>query len=460
MILQLFFSSNLARFSFLVFLDALFFALLVNSGYFFKLGSITIEYEEFLMVCFSITILMSKEVRRVTNNIIIGSVILLICVFMGYFRLIVNNETLYVLPVGGSWNAYYAGQVSLERLVFSVKNIERVFRLLLFIYASMGVNALIRKDNIAVKLIKYIVVLTALQVSFGYLDLLVKLIFNSPIIQTLGVTIFGKGISQYQEIALRANVYLVQGFMREPSHFSYSFIPGLTILAKSRDGRISYALVEYSAVIILFLSTSLTGFAIIFYWMIIKLFTYIKNRKPKYILKVISFLLFLSVSIPLVLLSNNRIPLLDYNITRILGLVGYTPSIGSESIRLLSVQHSLSYLAKSLAFGIGMGSTNVKGFTTSILASIGILGFLVWLFYVRVAFRITKKEIILFGFWLILTTFVGDIGWLFNTTGIAMILVFSHRMDRKNLVTINSDSHVLNIDQNKDETYRLPDIEQ
>jgi len=114
-------------------------------------------------------------------------------------------------------------------------------------------------------------------------------------------------------------------------------------------------------------------------------------------------------------------------------LVGFGPVIGSESIRLLSITTSLEFLSRNPFFGIGIGSTNAHGFIPSMLSNIGILGFIAWLLFFSDALNIKKKSYFPLTMWIILAMLTGDIGWLYNGMGIAMLIGVSFAsFERKN----------------------------
>ena len=419
-------ANDLRRLSFLLFVDSLVFALLTNSGYFIKIGSLSIEYEEALMVCFITVLTISGGIWRLRSSIFVKSLVLLATVSVGLCLLAVNPINILVLPIGGSWDAYYAGSYILEPLTFSVRNSERLFRLVLFIIVVIGLNDLTRDKKFRLELIKAIIVITVLQTALGYLDLGTKLFFHQPVLQSLATSLLGQGASQYQSIGKRAGAYFIQALMKEPSHFAVSLVPGLTIFALSRKRNVSTSLLEIASVAILFLSGSFAGFAIILYWLTLKLFRYVLESKLG---KIISFAIVIGVLILIVFLIGmlaDIIPLLGYYLSRLSGLIGTGPSIGSESIRLYSIKSSLEYLSKRPVFGIGLGSTSAHGFIPSLLSNIGLAGFIIWIVFLLDAFSIRRRNFVPLILWLILAIFTGDIGWFYNIMGLTMLLAVAN----------------------------------
>jgi len=195
-----------------------------------------------------------------------------------------------------------------------------------------------RGGKFRLELIKAIIVITVLQTVLGYLDLGTKLFFHQPVLQSLATSLLGQGASQYHGISKRAGAYFIQALMKEPSHFAVSLVPGLTIFASSRKRNVSTSLLEIASVAILFLSGSFAGFAIIFYWLTLKLFRYVLESKLG---RIISFAIAIGVLILIVFLIGmlaDIIPLLGYYLSRLSGLIGVGPSIGSEAVRLYSIK--------------------------------------------------------------------------------------------------------------------------
>ncbi len=423
--IQLVWSKNLKKFSFLLLVDTLIFSLLINSGCFLKTGNLVLDYEEFLLILYILVTIINGGLNKIRSSLLKGSFILLFIAIVGIFLLIVNPNKMTVMPVGGSWDAYYSGRIELIPLEFSIKNVERFIRLFFFIIAIVGISNLIKEKKITQGIIKAIIYITVIQVALGYLDLVTKLIYNQPVLQSIADSFFG-GVLRLEFIPVRANAVFIQGLMQEPSHYAVSFIPGLTILALSSKKKIKFTLLKVSAILILFLSGSFLGAGIITYWLMLTIYKSI--FKSKY-MKGISISLVFGLTliiVSIVGLLTEVIPLLNYYTSRLFGLVGFGPITGSEGVRLLSIAKALESFAKNPFFGIGIGSTSVHGFIPSLISNIGIFGFIAWLLFFTNAFNIRKRSIFPLVLWIMLAIFSGDIGWLFNGMGIAMLIGISH----------------------------------
>jgi len=413
---------DLKTLSFHLFIDGIAFALLVNSGYFIKVGSLILEYEEVLMLCFVIVSFASGEITKTTRRLALKVLALLVVTATGLYILVVDPINVLVMPVGGSWDRFYGGSFTLEPLRFSTKNIERLFRVSLIIIVVIGVSKFVRKKRFRSSLIKSIIMITLIQAIIGYLDLVIKALFQRPVLQSVATSFFGMGASQFGGIGIRAGSYLIQGFMKEPSHFAVSFVPGLTILALLKAKSLSTHFLEVASIVILVLSTSFAGFGIAFYWLMLKLWKYVIESRLGKTVSIAIVIIALTIVIGLIGILSDLFPLLQYYISRLSGLIGIGPAVGSESIRLFSVQSSLDLMFRRPIFGLGLGSTNAHGFLPSLVSNIGLAGFIAWIVFFVDALGMKRASFVPLLMWLSLGMLIGDIGWLYNMMGLAMVI--------------------------------------
>ncbi|PNS36987.1 hypothetical protein [Mesotoga sp. B105.6.4] len=423
--LQLFYLKDLRRVSFYFLLDSLAFALLVNSGYFIKVGSVVLEYEEILMICFIATWLVSGGFGRINSNLLLRAMLFLAAIAFGQYFLVMEPLNTLVMPISGNWDSLYAGAFVLEPVKFSSKNSERLLCVVLFVLVMVALADFTNKNRERKELVRAIIMITTIQTALGFIDLALKQFLHRPALQTLCLNLFGSGASQFHGIAVRAGSYVLQAFMKEPSHFAMSFIPGLTVLVLSTSQSIMFLVLQISSVVILLLSGSLAGFMIVAYWFVLRFYRFIvtsRYGKLKSLLRVGVVLLVVTGLIRVLL---DYIPLLNYYVSRAAGLLGVGPSLGSESVRFYSIQSSLKQFLERPIFGIGLGSTNAHGFLPSLLSNIGIAGFFTWIALLSCALHMCRKSLYVFLMWLGLGFFLGDIGWLYNMMGVSMFLAIT-----------------------------------
>ncbi|PVD16200.1 hypothetical protein V512_004535 [Mesotoga sp. Brook.08.105.5.1] len=421
-IYQILHAKDLKTLSFHLFLDGIVFALLAGSGYFIKFGSLTLEYEEVLMLCYIVVFIASGGMKKDSHGLVLKAIVLLVVTAVGLYILVLAPKNVLVMPVGGSWDQQYLGRFIFEPLAFSTKNAERFFRLILVTIVAIGVSDLVRKKEFRSSLIKSIIMITLIQTIIGYLDIGTKMLLNRPVLQLITTSFLGTGVSQFGGIAMRGGSYLIQGFMREPSHFAVSFVPGLTILALLKEKSLSTQFLEVASIVILVLSTSFAGFGIVFYWLMLKLWKYVIEHRRGKIISIAIVVITLSFLIGVLGLLSDLFPLVHYYISRLSGLIGIGPAVGSESIRLLSVQSSLDLMFRRPIFGLGLGSTNAHGFLPSLLANIGLAGFIAWIVFFVDALGMKQASFVPLLLWLFLGMLIGDIGWLYNMMGLAMVI--------------------------------------
>lgn len=426
-IMQVFYCQNLKQFSTLLFLDALGLALLVNSGYFIKIGSLYLSYDEVVTLFFVITVFLNSGFSHIDRKSLLKGIILINVSIMGIFLLItLPKPNTMVMTIGASWDAYYAGINTMKPLAFSSDNLERVFRLILFVIIGLSFkNTFKSKMNLILKALIYF---TAAQVVIGYFDFFSKLLLNSSVVPNFTNLIFGVVPSQHANLVFKAGLPTIQGLMKEPSHFAYSFIPGLTVLALNKNKNLTLVTIEFLSIIILFLSGSFTGFSLILYWFLLHTYKFVISSKLG---KFLSFLLVIVISILGIIVIQrlaNSLPIIDYYVNRLYGLLGIGPSIGSEVIRWMSINYSFELFAKYPFFGIGLGSSGAHGFIANLLANMGIIGFFAWIVFSFDVFNIDYNKlrnlIVIFILFFIMV-FTGDIGWTYNMMGIAMLVGLS-----------------------------------
>jgi len=417
-------SRNLKQFSTLLFLDSMAFALLVNSGYFIKIGSLMLEYEEVLIILFLLSFFINFGSNQIDKKIFLKGIILIVVTIIGVFTLLLTaHPNTMVVPIGASWDAYYAGKNVMIPLSFSSANLERVFRIILFVLIGLSIKDILQSgQNLVAKSLFYI---TSIQILIGIIDLISKLIFNLPVIPTFSKLFFGVGPSQYTGLSMRAGLPIIQGFMKEPSHYANSFIPALTYLALLKNKNQKLIIIEFLSILILLLSGSFTGFGIILYWFLFRSYNFIMNSRlgkfPSFLVVIVIFLLVVGF----VQILSYNFTIIDYYLNRFYGLLGTAPSVGSEAIRLMSITYSYKLFFKYPLFGIGIGSSIAHGFMPNLLANMGIIGFFSWLIFSFDAFLI-KNNIVgnlsILIIFIFMMNFLGDIGWAYNMMGVSMLI--------------------------------------
>jgi len=405
---------------------ALAFALLVNSGYFLQIGSIFLQYDEFMVLFFLGLSLFTGKLYRIDKTVFFGGLGLIIVVLLGVVMLALDLRNVKVLPIGESWDAFFYGRTYLlAPVTFSTKNIERIIRIIMLVVIGISINEYLRKAPIdAISFFeKAIIMITSVQVLIGALDFCLKFFLQTAFLQQFTAFFFGIAPSQFGRYIVRGGTYAIQGFMREPSHFAMSFLPGIIVLSLSVGKGTKMRLLEILVVGALFFAASFTGFGLICFWLALKIINQLTHWKMMSLLK--SSILLLGVFFLCIGLFFywNHFPLLSYYANRLMGALGFGPSIGSESIRMGSILEMLKLFLLYPILGCGLGSTNAHGFLPSLLANVGILGFISWAFFGTKAFCINVSGNLVPIFVVLFTlTFISDISLMYDQVGISIWL--------------------------------------
>lgn len=452
LIFQAIYSRNLKKLSVILFLDSMAFALLVNSGYFIRVGALVLEYEEILSLLFLFIYFLGSGFDKINSKTFFKGILLITTALLGvFFLILISHNNITVVPIGASWDAYYAGKNVMVPLSFSYANLERIFRLILFVLMGLCIKDILKSNQNLIA--KSLVFFISLQVLIGLIDLMTKLLFNVSLIPHITALIFGVGSSQHFGLAVRVRAGLpsIQGFMKEPSHFADSFIPGLTYLALNKNKSQKEILIEFLSVLILLLSGSFTGFAIVLYWLLLYAYRFVMNSKLGKLPSILVLLTIFFLSFEVVQILSHNFSIIEYYISRFYSLLGIGPRVGSEPIRLMSIIYSFDLFIRYPLFGIGIGSSIAHGFIPNLLANMGIIGFLAWLSFSFDVFFINYRKadyIPIILIFLFIMCFLGDIGWAYNMMGISMLIglhIGIWNMNKiKNNIKVESASPVVN----------------
>jgi hypothetical protein len=397
----------------LLIIDALFISLIINSGFFFQLGNFQLEYEEFFVLL--AVLLYPFGMSRISYKILILSVFLIGTILIGHFMILLISEDIFLKPIGTSLESFYLNPWALEvRLEFGYNNFIRLFRVVFFCVVLTIIKSILSNNNQKRFIENLFVAIVLIQSLIGLVDLFSQISMGVSVIDSIAVFIFGK---DQTSLLFRGGSYSIKGFMFEPNHFVFAFIPGMTLLGFKKESSKQTIVIEMLAVLVLFLSTSLMGFLIVFYWLGLKLLN--SNKRSKYLFAAAIF-------IGLALFNKfQNIPLANYYFERLTLALSGVKHIGSEGFRLMDINDNLRLFSEKPLFGVGLGSTSALGLIPSILSNVGLFGLLSWLAIIKNT--LFSAKIPLFAFCLIslLLFFAGDIGWFYNSVGVSVLLGIS-----------------------------------
>lgn len=288
------------------------------------------------------------------------------------------------------------------------------------------------------RIIRYIQKFSKYIIALLLIEFITKNIFHSRIFNDVVSQLFGVGESTVTFIFKRGNLYALQGLTREPSHLALGlFYLALILIFSNRFKNIIKDLIIIS--FILFVSGSFSAVLYISAIMGVLILRYYKKRK---------FLLTIPISVLLGALFL-QLNVSSYYFDRIINSIQFltNPNYGinnaatSESFRFTTMFESLNLFMDRPLFGIGLGIPYSYGFVSGALASIGIIGFILWFRYVfftigNNSFKSFKYIVTLLVVWF----FVGDMSILYGLITILLSSIIGNENRLNKLITLETNS--------------------
>lgn len=382
--------------SLLIFLE-----LFINVGYMFKILDYELFYSEFVLVLlFLITIVI---MLKNTNSFKIKWTLILFT-----FSLMATEMYLMIKPIDKSIfrNGIY---LIPEFSVYSLLIMLRVVMML--IISVVAINLIKSKElneivNRIAKNTMYIYILCTV-------EWVIKNVFHSQIFNTVIDYIFGKGIYSVDFLLERGSLYSLQGLLREPAHLSFGLFMFLMIILLSNlnsKAKNKYFIIGSGLILI---SGSLSGIGYIFALILCRVVNIRKKIKP-----IIFGALLICIAAFL-----TPAELTDYYISRItnswmiLSSSSEALLFTSEQVRLFSITETFKtvFLERPI-LGAGLGIPYAYGANIMILASIGIIGFILWVWYyfISIGDVIRKNKVFVISIMFIVFTFIGSINVIYS----------------------------------------------
>lgn len=361
-------------------------------GYFLAIGSSEVSYEDaFVTILFIINFITIVKQKRYNKKTFIAALSLLFIAILG---IIMENIVPYqglIIPYNSiyAWDGYAIEIEEKTRFVYSIARFVLFYvRLLslttttLVIHKELTVNCYKKTISIISNFGKIIL-------SYGIVELVAKNIFYSSLTSTINCMIFGLGSSTYTALSFRLGLARLQGFTREPSHFSMTiFYFILIIIMNDVIGCTSKRKFWVPiATLLLLMSRS---FAALVYLILVFVFVFtFYGKGVADIIKIKKRLWIFGISaiagIVVLLLCGiesyltNR---LAY-IIHVIGVIitgnwrGKIP-VNSDVVRLVSTIETIKDFLHRPFLGLGMGVESAHSGVANMLVDIGILGVWFW----------------------------------------------------------------------------------
>lgn len=364
-------------------------------GYFFAIGESEVSYEDaFATILLVINCVSMAKHKRYDKKTFIVAMALLTVALLG---IIMENIAPYqglIIPYNSkrAWDGYAIGVEDKTEVVYSVTR----FMLLYVRILSLATTILVINKKLPTSCYKIIVRKISgfgkIVLSYGVAELVLKNIFHSNLTNRINCTMFGLGISTYTEIAFSSGLARLQGFTREPSHFSMAIFYFVLIIIMNDLINNTKKTGFWLPVSMLLLLMS-RSFAALVYLILIFVFVftfYRKGENAANINKMKQRLWFISgftiAGVIVLLLCGMESYLSDRlaYVVRVVGtlvtgnLRGGGVPVNSDVVRLVSIIDTTKDFLHRPLLGLGMGVEAAHSGVVSMLADIGVLGVFFW----------------------------------------------------------------------------------
>ena len=412
--------------------------MMIDVGYFIKLGNFELGYSEvgYIILVLYILFYFSKDIFRGKNWL---GFLLLISVSLS---LVIQFLIPYDQPVvadSNGWDRHFYLGEELDYITISFSHIKEIIHVFCYIIVFMYVRQI---DNKSDKFFfKYLEKFFRGFIIFGVIELLlVKVLHQQELLTNLEKLILGDSYFADGTLVSIGTSGRLRGLKSEPSMYSYVlFIVALFYLfiSKVQSKKRCYLFAFLSVFIMLMSLSFSTIFCLAIAFLIYLGVKFKKStRKGRIVIiglsltVLIAAIIFISYvgskdhfdnyyleRIRMSLLSFQRISSPTWNDT------DYLIYDASSLIRVKSMLGSLNYLKDRPLFGLALGSTYTHGPLFTAIASIGIIGIIIWYLF---TFDFTKKHTGLYKYLVFLRLlsicFVGS--GLFPFYGLECILVY------------------------------------
>jgi len=396
------------------------FDVFVERGYFVEFGDIVLHYDEFLIAIFAplfLFLLMKINYDAKVWKIYFG---LLFSIAIGYFLVQFIPPDFKVVPLYASTDAIFAGRSELEYVYFNVEHIKKFIRILAYAPILLMASSNLIDYN---KLLKMTVTIAKVFVCLLLFEFAAKSIGFVGLYDNFLQLIFNDGRTVIHE---RAGFFTLFGLTREPSHLQYMFMVPLFFIAVSKDKN-NYILF-FLMIVFMILSMSFSSFGAAVISLILFIY-YVPIKINRLNVEYYMFIMLIVLVFTIIILLIHY-GIIEYNLQRIYRFVTQDFHIGDD-VRFWSIQENLTYFINRPLFGVGFGSTKAHAFIPSALANIGIVGGYLWFKLHKVALKIVRFKKVPTILMVIILLFSGSVVWLYSVNMIFILIVLTYSYKEK-----------------------------
>ncbi len=360
-------------------------------GYFLAIGKSEVSYEDaFVTILLAINCVSMAKHKRYDKKTFIVAMALLTVALLG---IIMENIAPYqglIIPYNSkrAWDGYAIGVEDKTEVVYSVTR----FMLLYVRILSLATTILVINKKLPTSCYKIIIRKISgfgkIVLSYGVVELVLKNIFHSNLTNRINCTMFGLGISTYTEIAFSSGLARLQGFTREPSHFSMAIFYFVLIIIMN-DLINNTKKTGFWLPVSMLLLLMCRSFAALVYLILIFVFVFTFYRKGKSTVDVqeikqrlwciSGFAIAVVIALLLCGMESYFSDRLAY-VVRVVGTLinGGSVPVNSDVVRLISIIDTTKDFLHRPLLGLGMGVEAAHSGVVSMLADIGVLGVFFW----------------------------------------------------------------------------------
>ena len=426
----------------------LFINLFCSMGYFLRVGSFELFYDEFLTIIIFIFSIMYLLKGKINKNLTINLILLVVSMFISVLLNVYSNNKEFGIKYGNAWDSYFWGTIGFEQLDVGQRTILMSGRLYVYLVNLYVFITLIHVKDLK-KLLAILRKLSVLAIVLFLLEFVFKNVFHSYSLNNVYFKIFGYGYSQKDSLDFVDGYATITFLYREQSVVGKNFpLIAILLLYDFRLNKQKKAIIiSLGMIVCALLSMSFTSILTIFIYIIFCF--YITKKTNSNMFYFFIFLVLISVLVGSILSLNITMnTTFKTRIENSFNLIfNYNKDINfditSENIRLYSIMYNLQIFLSHIFFGIGIGTSYSLGGISSCLVSIGLVGCLIYLLYIhnlfRYKFSTRISKLALFSI-LFINLFSGGIDLLYNEMYLLPILFAS--FDKKRIVRNITYAHL------------------
>lgn len=378
-----------------------------TAGYSFYIGERDVDFPlfcEILFLIFSYINLMkgSLDKKRCTTVLKKFSAVL-ICILIGYLFLFLVPVNEYIVTNGNTWDNYLQRHIPLQIPRFGANNILELLRVVLFGISYCTVQIIFDYSDLP-KIIHKLAACSKIIVIFGLIEIIFKYLFHSNGWNNFVNSLMGLGKATYATLTIRGTGYMLQGFTKEASLYTFALF--LTLFIFYADILLGYKEKKWILLIVIIMGFSMS-FSSFLYLLIFVCVWFYRNWKKggKYKklflgMLIFSFSLFLFTGMVFFTANSGRTD--SYYNKRILSYIDTwkyilsgsgSVKISSNYIRMKSLVETFKLGLKRPLFGLGLGITNSLSPLAEAFSNIGIVGLIIFFQFLYKGFPDLNRRI-------------------------------------------------------------------